>query len=207
MATIGDGAAALVPHGDPSAVRAEARWLEPVLRTGRVAIGIGGAAEGAAGLRRALVAAGHAADLAASRASPGPSARGPSARGPSGRGARGPAGRVAVASSDEFDSHGPLLALVPEAVREAFHERVLGPVIRYDAEHRAELVATLEAFLDASGSWQRCAERLHLHVNTLRYRIGCVEKLTGRDLSTLADRVDFVLALRARSPRRRAPAR
>jgi hypothetical protein len=186
VAAVGDGAAALVPDGDPAAVRAEARWLEPVVRTGRVAIGIGGAADGAAGLRRALVAAGHAADLAGHRAA---------AR-------AGRAAAVEVASSDEIDSHVALLALVPDAVREAFHERVLGPVLRYDEEHRAGLVATLEAFLDASGSWQRCAERLHLHVNTLRYRIGSVEKLTGRDLSTLADRIDFVLALRAHNPRR-----
>jgi DNA-binding PucR family transcriptional regulator len=35
-----------------------------------------------------------------------------------------------------------------------------------------------------------------VHVNTLRYRIGRIEELTGRDLSRLADRVDFYLALR-----------
>ena len=33
-------------------------------------------------------------------------------------------------------------------------------------------------------------------VNTVRYRIGRIEALTGRDLSALADRVDFFLALR-----------
>jgi DNA-binding PucR family transcriptional regulator len=34
-------------------------------------------------------------------------------------------------------------------------------------------------------------------VNTLRYRIRRIEELTGRDLSSLDHRVDFVLALDA----------
>jgi DNA-binding PucR family transcriptional regulator len=38
---------------------------------------------------------------------------------------------------------------------------------------------------------------MHVHVNTVRYRIRRVEDLTGRDLSTMTDRVDFFLALRA----------
>ncbi len=38
---------------------------------------------------------------------------------------------------------------------------------------------------------------LHLHVNTVRYRIGRVEELTGRDLGRFSDRVDVFLALRS----------
>ena len=64
------------------------------------------------------------------------------------------------------------------------------------ARHRAELIPTLEAFLACDGSWTRCAARLHLHVNTLRYRIGRIEQLTGRDLARLEDKLDFFLALR-----------
>jgi len=37
-----------------------------------------------------------------------------------------------------------------------------------------------------------------VHVNTVRYRIRRVEELTGRDLSSLTDQVDFLLALRIR---------
>ena len=49
----------------------------------------------------------------------------------------------------------------------------------------------------ASGSWSRTAESLHLHVNTVRYRIERVEQLTGRDLSQFEDRVDVFLALKS----------
>jgi DNA-binding PucR family transcriptional regulator len=37
-----------------------------------------------------------------------------------------------------------------------------------------------------------------VHVNTVRYRIRRIEELTGRDLSSLDDQVDFFLALRIR---------
>ena len=36
---------------------------------------------------------------------------------------------------------------------------------------------------------------MHLHVNTVRYRIARVASLTGRDLGRLEDRVDLLLAL------------
>jgi DNA-binding PucR family transcriptional regulator len=85
---------------------------------------------------------------------------------------------------------------VPDDVRRAFTARLLDPVRDYDRRHRAELIPTLEAFLDCDGSWTRCAARLHLHVNTLRYRVGRIEQLTSRDLSRLEDKLDFFLALR-----------
>ncbi|WP_425549007.1 helix-turn-helix domain-containing protein [Actinomadura meridiana] len=54
----------------------------------------------------------------------------------------------------------------------------------------------METYLRYSGSWTRCAEQLHLHVNSVRYRIQRVQDLTGRDLSCPEDQVDFFLALR-----------
>ena len=106
--------------------------------------------------------------------------------------------RVSVVAGREVDSHVLLLATVPDEVRRLFAQRVLGPVLAYDEAHDGELLTTLNAFLDSSGSWNRTAQRLHLHVNTVRYRIARVEALTGRDLSRLPDRVDVFLALRSR---------
>ena len=92
------------------------------------------------------------------------------------------------------------LGAVPGGARSSFRARLLGPLEEYDGDGRAELVHTLEVFLACSGSWRRSATRLHVHVNTLRYRIRRIEDLTGRDLGTLEDRVDFFLALRATRP-------
>jgi DNA-binding PucR family transcriptional regulator len=99
-------------------------------------------------------------------------------------------------SAVEVDSHERLLASVPAPVLLSFTERLLGPLADYDARHNAELLATLRSFLACDGSWSACASRMYVHVNTVRYRIGRIEALTGRDLSALADRVDFFLALR-----------
>jgi sugar diacid utilization regulator len=104
---------------------------------------------------------------------------------------------VAVVGSDEVTSSVLLLAAVPDDVRQAFATRVLGPVLDYDRAHGAGLCETLKTFLDCSGSWNRTAAHLHLHVNTVRYRIARVEELTGRDLTQLADRVDLFLAVRS----------
>ncbi|MET7984975.1 PucR family transcriptional regulator ligand-binding domain-containing protein [Streptomyces sp. NPDC005281] len=140
---------------------------------GRLTIGVSAAVHSAEGLRGALEEARHARRVAAARP-----------------------GRVCAAGHQELASHVLLLPFVPDDVRRAFTARLLDPLREYDSRHRAELITTLEAFLDCDGSWTRCAARLHLHVNTLRYRVGRIEQLTSRDLSRLEDKLDFFLALR-----------
>jgi hypothetical protein len=146
------------------------RGLEGV---GRLTVGVSAVARSAEALHGALEEARHARRVAAAR--PGP---------------------VCAAGHHELASHVLLLPFVPDDVRRAFTARLLAPLREYDRRHRAELLPTLEAFLDCDGSWTRCAARLHLHVNTLRYRIGRIEQLTGRSLARLEDRLDFFLALR-----------
>ncbi|HEY5835201.1 PucR family transcriptional regulator [Streptomyces sp.] len=140
---------------------------------GRLTVGVSAAVYSPEGLRGALEEARHARRVAAARPD-----------------------RVCVAGHEELASHVLLLPFVPDDVRRAFTARLLDPLRAYDRRHRAELIPTLEAFLDCDGSWTRCATRLHLHVNTLRYRIGRIEQLTGRDLARLEDKLDFYLALR-----------
>ncbi|GGN43950.1 hypothetical protein GCM10012285_26040 [Streptomyces kronopolitis] len=188
VAHTGDDAVALVPmpvpdeSGDSSATGLRAAELlrvvqEPLGRglsdDGRLTVGVSAAVHSAEGLRGALEEARHARRVAAARS-----------------------GRVCAAGHEELASHVLLLPFVPDDVRRAFTARLLDPLREYDRKHRAELIPTLEAFLDCDGSWTRCATRLHLHVNTLRYRVGRIEQLTGRDLSRLEDKLDFFLALR-----------
>nr|WP_296773590.1 PucR family transcriptional regulator [Rhodococcus sp. (in: high G+C Gram-positive bacteria)] len=101
-----------------------------------------------------------------------------------------------VVGHDELATLVLLLAGVPDDIRHMFRARLLAPLTEYDSVHKSDLIATLSAFLDTNGSWTKCAELMHLHVNSVRYRIQRVEELTGRDLSRLEDRVEFYLALR-----------
>jgi DNA-binding PucR family transcriptional regulator len=94
------------------------------------------------------------------------------------------------------DTYERLLDSVPASVLRSFRDRLLGPLAEYDRRHSAELLPTLRSFLACDGSWSACASRMYVHVNTVRYRIGRIEAITGRDLSALPDRVDFFLALR-----------
>ncbi|MEZ0094750.1 PucR family transcriptional regulator [Streptacidiphilus sp. EB129] len=174
----GSGAILLVPEaedGEPMAERLR-RLLAPLEAglgaEGRLTLGASAPSPSAGGLRGALEEARHARRIAAARV-----------------------GRICVSGPEELASHVLLLAAVPDEVRRAFRSRLLDRVVGYDLEHQADLVRTLEAFLRYDGSWTRCAAALHVHVNTLRYRIGRIEELTGRDLSKLEDRVDFYLAL------------
>jgi hypothetical protein len=155
-------------------VRRRVRALSPGLPDAAVSIGVSYPVNGADALVGALEEARHAERLAAAR------------------------GDDAVAGPDELTSHVLLTSAVPPEVRRTFHDRVLGPLIDYDAQHHSDLVSTVEQFLECEGSWSKCADKLHLHVNTLRYRIERVERLTGRDLRRLSDRVDLFLALRLR---------
>lgn len=107
-------------------------------------------------------------------------------------------GRAVRPRPADPESHLDLLAAVPGEVRYDYRDRFLGPLRDYDARHHTCLEETLEAFLACSASWNRCARRLHIHVNTLRYRMTRIGELTGRDLSRLDHLVDLHLALRAR---------
>jgi len=169
-------AIALLPAEDPeltTKIRTILARLAPGVHRARLSVGISApSAPGA--LSGALEEARHARRLAELRT-----------------------GAVSIVTSDEVASYVLLLATVPDDVRRTFATRVLGPVVDYDQRTNAGLLHTLEAFLASSGSWSRAASALHLHVNTVRYRINRIEELTNRDLSHLEDRVDIFLALRS----------
>jgi hypothetical protein len=77
-----------------------------------------------------------------------------------------------------FDDAGVLQVLLatPAPRLRWFVERHLGPVLK-----RPELLATLRAWLAASGSRQLVSEELHLHRNSVGYRVGKLKALLGVD--------------------------
>lgn len=83
-----------------------------------------------------------------------------------------------------------------EDSRAAAH-RVLGPLLAYDEAHASDLVRTLACFLEENRSWQRAAARLHVHRQTLVYRIRRIETLTGRSVSDTGDVAELWLGLQA----------
>jgi len=105
-------------------------------------------------------------------------------------------GDGARASFDALGVH-RLLALIPDTGElRGFVDEVLGELARDDAEH-ADLRQTLAVLLDTNCNVAEAARRLHFHYNTLRYRIGKLERLVGPFTSDASRRLDLALALRA----------
>ena len=78
----------------------------------------------------------------------------------------------------------------------AFHESTLGKLLAYDRERGSELVPTLEAFLATLGAPLATADKLHVHRNTLLYRLTRIEAVAGLDLRDPEARLMLHLALR-----------
>jgi PucR-like helix-turn-helix protein len=81
-----------------------------------------------------------------------------------------------------------------------FAARELAPLDDLTAAARARLTDTLRAWLDHPGQVQRVAELLHVHPQTVRYRIGQLRELFGDALEDAERRFELGLALRAANP-------
>lgn len=87
-----------------------------------------------------------------------------------------------------------LYSLQPLPELKAFRDDVLG---RLRAKDRGDVLKqTLNAYLSTNGSPTDAAERLHLHRNTVLYRLGRIEDLLGVDLRDAEVRLTLHLALR-----------
>ncbi|KAA6213805.1 PucR family transcriptional regulator [Streptomyces albofaciens JCM 4342] len=91
----------------------------------------------------------------------------------------------------EWDAIGSyrLLTGLPPAEPDATVRPLLTPA-------HSELARTAEVFLDCAGQAGRAAQALGIHRQTLYYRLGRVEKLTGLDLDEGGDRLLLHMALK-----------
>ncbi|WP_411149157.1 PucR family transcriptional regulator [Streptomyces sp. A30] len=85
-----------------------------------------------------------------------------------------------------------VLLPLPRAELEAYAEAHLGPI-----RERPELMATLRAWLAERGSRQSVSEQLHLHRNSVGYRVRQIKTLLGTDPLLPAASAQLHLALAA----------
>ncbi|MEW1718882.1 PucR family transcriptional regulator ligand-binding domain-containing protein [Streptomyces sp. NPDC093109] len=91
----------------------------------------------------------------------------------------------------------PLLGPRSPAEAHILVDRVLGHVLELPPEQAGELLTTLRVFLDNGRSWQRTAEKLHVHRQTVLYRVRRIERLTGKRIADTGDLAALWLALKA----------
>jgi len=73
---------------------------------------------------------------------------------------------------------------------------MLGPLLEADEKAQSDYVKTLSTFLANDRHFERTAQELHVHVNTLRYRLGKIQDISGVDLHDVNSRFLLELALR-----------
>jgi DNA-binding PucR family transcriptional regulator len=92
-----------------------------------------------------------------------------------------------------------LLLLGDAAVAGALADDVLeGPLSMAPAAARERLVETLAAWLEHQGEIRPAAQQLHVHTQTVRYRVAQLRELLGDRMACPEGRLELELALRAR---------
>lgn len=82
------------------------------------------------------------------------------------------------------------LAEINDDTRKEFVDKVLGLLLREE-----DLLETLEAYLECNLSIKEAASLLHIHINTLHYRLKRINDLTGYSLKEAENLVTFYIAL------------
>jgi DNA-binding PucR family transcriptional regulator len=91
--------------------------------------------------------------------------------------------------------------LLDEIVAHVAAQRLVDPRVRALREQDPMMADTLAAYLDGFGDIAAVAQRLHVHPNTVRYRIRRIEKLLSTSLDDPDDRLVLALGLRATEQR------
>jgi DNA-binding PucR family transcriptional regulator len=74
----------------------------------------------------------------------------------------------------------------------------IGALAERDSTRNGQLLATLKVFLEVCGNRTRTAEACHVHISTVKYRLGLIESILGRDLDSADVRFRLMLALEVR---------
>ncbi|HEY2507698.1 MAG TPA: helix-turn-helix domain-containing protein [Streptosporangiaceae bacterium] len=100
-----------------------------------------------------------------------------------------------VVAFEDLGIHRLLLQVPDLAELKSFAGEVLGELERQDPNRGAELLATLACYFRENNSPQRTAKALHLHPNTVAYRIRRIQEITGLRLDTYRDRLMAQVAI------------
>lgn len=90
--------------------------------------------------------------------------------------------RSTLVDLDQLGVAGLMLQFADPVELRRYADRTLGVVQKYDADHGAELLKTLRAYLQCGLDRRLTGEKLVLHPNTVSQRLRRIETLSGLDL-------------------------
>lgn len=89
-----------------------------------------------------------------------------------------------------------LLEMRESSELHSFYHETLGALIAHDRSNSGELVQTLEGYFAALGNLHQAADLLHIHRNTLIYRLRRIGEISGLSLKRAEDVLALQIALR-----------
>lgn len=79
---------------------------------------------------------------------------------------------------------------------EDFYNTTLKPLVDYDNKKSTELIRTLEIYFKNTGNVTKISKEMFTHYNTVLYRIGRINQITGMDLEDPHNRLNLEIALK-----------
>jgi sugar diacid utilization regulator len=103
--------------------------------------------------------------------------------------------RGQVVAFEDLGIHRLLLQVPDLAELRSFAAEILGKLSAQDHQRGTELMTTLACYFRENNSPQRTARSLHVHPNTVAYRIKRIQEITGLQLGSYRDRLMAQVAL------------
>jgi sugar diacid utilization regulator len=100
-----------------------------------------------------------------------------------------------VVAFEDLGIHRLLLQVPDLAELRSFATEILGKLGGQERQRGTELLATLACYFRENNSPQRTARSLHVHPNTVAYRIRRIQEITGLQLGNYRDRLMAQVAL------------
>lgn len=77
-----------------------------------------------------------------------------------------------------------------------FYKETLYQLEKYDEENNTDFVDTLRTYFDCNENMQVSSENLHVHINTMKYRISRIKSILGIEEFSTDKKVELYLALK-----------
>ncbi len=84
-----------------------------------------------------------------------------------------------IVGQDELAIYATLFETHDQASLASFLQATIGPLVAHDGQRGSDLAATLLAYFDCNQNAKSTAQRLGIHVNTVRQRLATIEDLLG----------------------------
>lgn len=88
------------------------------------------------------------------------------------------------------------LQIENQEVLKSFIYEILGNLLTYDNEKNSNLLETLRVLADSNFNSQRTAQRLYIHINTLKYRLERIKEIGKLNLCDPEERFNIQLAIK-----------